>query len=213
MKKIIAAIAFFILVTAAATADVMVGIRGSAGWGLGSSTSMSGYETDVSKSWMFGGFLYGKIPVSVVENLYIQPEVGIVHGTVGIKDKSDKDLKTETSYNAFVIPVLLAYDFPVTQSFIVSIEGGPEVSFLMGKINGKATYDGDKLYDMDVNPDSRVLFSGVVGMGMAYAFSSGTYFVSDLRYDLGFNEIKGEDAKDGVTPRGLNLSAGFQLRF
>lgn len=213
MKKFVILLSCIAFAVATASADIFVGIRGTIAPGLGASTSMSGIEMDLSKSWIFGGAVYAKIPISVVENLYVQPEAGIFRHTYGLKYKDLKDARTEFSYTAMTIPVMLAYDFPVTQSFIVTIEGGPHLSFITSKINAKTFLDGETSSDDNYNPDSNILFGAMVGAGISYAFSSGTYIMADLRYDFGFNEVKIEDSTDGVTPRGFDISAGFQLRF
>ena len=208
MKKHISLLVAAVMGVAVASADVALGVRGTAQWGLGTTVdNFDGSELDLSRMWMFGGFLYGKIPVSVVENLYVQPELGFTHRIAGFKWN---DMKYALTYNAIALPVLIAYDFPITQAFSVTVEGGPQFSVAMGRMRLEDK-DGSELANAD--PESRILFSGIIGAGVSYAFSSGTAAIFDMRYDLGFNKLEFENSDTGLFPRGLSFSAGFQVKF
>ena len=202
MKKCISIVLATALCAATAAADVALGIRGTAQWGLGTTTGGTG-DLDYTRMWSFGGSIYGKIPISVVPHLYVQPEMGFAHHSVGYKNNGGKYALT---YNALEFPVLMAYDFPINQAFAVTVECGPQFSVVMGK--AKVENAG-----VEANPKSRMLFSAVIGGGISYAFTSGMSMVVDMRYDLGFNSLDYDRYGYGVTPRGLSISTGFQVRF
>ncbi len=205
MKKIISIVCLAVTAATLAFSEVTFGFRGFGDFGAGTSTNIENTSTETKKNWGYGGSVFGKIPISVVENLYVQPEVGFMHNSIGLKS-SKYNLNSTLSYNSIVMPVLINYGIPINQSFLLFVEGGPQVSFITGDLKddkSKTTSD----------PDSRILFSAIAGIGASYAFSPAMALVTDLRYDLGFTTIKTENASEGVIPRGLNFSAGFHVKF
>ena len=125
---------------------------------------------------------------------------------IKVVESSKYDLDSTLSYNSIVMPVLINYGIPINQSLFLFVEGGPQVSFITSDLKDtKSSYSSD--------PESRILFSAIAGIGASYAFSPAMALVTDLRYDLGFSTIKTEDSAEGVIPRGLNFSAGFHVKF
>lgn len=205
MKKKLTVMCLAVITATLAFSEVTFGFRGFGDFGAGTTTSIQNTTTNTSKNWGYGGSVFGKIPISVVENLYVQPEIGFMHNSIGLKS-SKYDLDSTLSYNSIVMPVLINYGIPINQSLFLFVEGGPQVSFITSDLkDSKSSYSSD--------PDSRILFSAIAGIGASYAFSPAMALVTDLRYDLGFSTIKTEDASEGVVPRGLNFSAGFHVKF
>lgn len=205
MKKILSIISITVLTAVMAFSEVTFGFRGFGDFGAGTSSKIENMNTDSKKSWGYGGAVFGKIPVSVVENLYVQPEVGFMHNSVGLKS-SKYNIESTLSYNSIIMPVLINYGIPLNQSFLLFVEGGPQVSFVMGDLKEENS-------NFKSDPDSRILFSAIAGIGASYAFTPAMALVTDLRYDLGFSTLKPEKSSEGVIPRGLNFSAGFHVKF
>lgn len=205
MKKILSVICLSVAFAAVAFSEVTFGFRGFGDFGAGTSSSIQDTSTDAKKNWGYGGAVFSKIPISVVENLYVQPEIGFMHNSIGLKS-SKYNLDSTLSYNSIVMPVLINYGIPLNQSLFLFVEGGPQVSFITGDLkNDKSKSTSD--------PDSRILFSAIAGIGASYALSPAMALVTDLRYDMGFSTIKTENSSEGVIPRGLNFSAGFHVKF
>ncbi|MCR5762865.1 MAG: porin family protein [Treponema sp.] len=205
MKKILSVICLAVAFTALAFSEVTFGFRGFGDFGAGTASSIQDTTTDTKKNWGYGGSVFSKIPISVVENLYFQPEIGFMHNSIGLKS-SKYNLDSTLSYNSIVMPVLINYGIPINQSFHLFVEGGPQVSFITGDLKNSKSNDS-------TDPDSRILFSAIAGIGASYAFSPTMALLTDLRYDLGFTTIKTENSTEGVIPRGLNFSAGFHVKF
>ena len=147
MRKNIIIICLAVVTAALAFSEVTFGFRGFGDFGAGTTTHIENTSTDTSKNWGYGGTVFGKIPISVVENLYVQPEVGFMHNSIGLKS-SKYDLKSTLSYNSIVMPVLINYGIPLNQSFLLFVEGGPQVSFVLGDLR-------DERSKVSTDPDSR----------------------------------------------------------
>lgn len=219
MKKLIAFAVAAVAAVSLATAEITVGVRGIFGVGLGTTLadSMDGYDLDLGGTLNFGGTAFVKIPV--FRDLVVQPELGFTHNMFGMKyEESGFKMTVDGSYNAIDIPVLVGWDFKINDSFTVTPLVGPKISILVGKLTGETerSYRGvtDKSeWDDDIG--SPVLFSIVVGAGVAYKVGPGA-IVGDVRYNIGISDLKTEykDEKNAIaTPRSLQLSVGYQISF
>ncbi len=205
-----------------ATAEITVGARGIFGIGLGTTLSDkiedSGNDLDLGGTLSVGGTAFVKIPI--VASLVVQPELGFTYNMVGMKtdmkvDGYDAKVTMGCSYNAIDIPVLVGWDFKVGDNLTVTPLLGPKISIPIGRLAieteasvGNVSVKESKDYDID----SPVLFSIVVGAGVAYKVGPGA-IVGDLRYNIGVSSLKMKEDSDVATPRGLQLSVGYQISF
>ena len=215
MKKLIACAVAAVAAVSMATAEISVGVRGIFGVGLGTTLAddMDSFDLDLGGTLNFGGTAFVKIPVFA--SLVVQPEVGFTYNMVGMKfEEGGMKMTVDCSYNAIDIPVLVGWDFKVGDSLTVTPLVGPKISIPVGKLTGEteASYGGitDK-GEWDDEIDSPVLFSVVVGAGVAYKVGPGA-IVGDLRYNIGVSSLALESS-DVATPRGLQLSVGYQFSF
>ncbi len=217
MKKLLAFFCVAVLALPLAFSEIAFGARALGEWGVGTDVSVGDAKLDLAKSWDFGGAAFARFSIPAAKNLFVQPELGFLHSTTGMKytytdSNGEKTTwKSTLSYNALILPVLVGYGFPVNQNFTVFLEGGPQVSFLLGDLTWKSDDDDDG--STGYTPKSRVLFSGVFGAGVTYSFSPSVALLGDLRYDLGFVKARPKDVDAGIIPRGVSLSAGFLVRF
>lgn len=207
MKKLIAFAVAAVAAVSLATAEITVGARGIFGIGLGTTLSDkiedSGNDLDLGGTLSVGGTAFVKIPI--VASLVVQPELGFTYNMVGLDNSG---FEMDCSYNAIDIPVLVGWDFKVGDSLTVTPLVGPKLSIPVGKFTMKSEgYD-----DQDFDIDSPVLFSIVVGAGVAYKVGPGA-IVGDLRYNIGVSSLKMKEDSDVATPRGLQLSVGYQISF
>lgn len=123
-----------------------------------------------------------------------------------------------TAHKAIDIPVLVGWDFKIGDNLTVTPLVGPKISIPVGEFSAEieASSGGVSLnvpYNLDI--DTSVLFSIVVGAGVAYKVGPGA-IVGDLRYNIGASELKTEDSGEKIaiaTPRSLQLSVGYQISF
>ncbi|MBD5446769.1 MAG: porin family protein [Treponema sp.] len=207
MKKLIACAVAAVAAVSMATAEISVGVRGIFGVGLGTTLAddMDSFDLDLGGTLNFGGTAFVKIPVFA--SLVVQPEVGFTYNMVGLENNG---FEMDCSYKAIDIPVLVGWDFKINDSFTVTPLVGPKISIPVGKFAMEA--EGN---DGDVDIDSSVLFSVVVGAGVAYKVGPGA-IVGDLRYNIGVSTLKVKEEgykADAATPRSLQLSVGYQISF
>lgn len=216
MKKLIACAVAAVAAVSMATAEITVGVRGIFGVGLGTTLAddMDSFDLDLGGTLNVGGTAFVKIPVFA--SLVVQPEVGFTYNMVGMKvEESGAKVTIDCSYNAIDIPVLVGWDFKINDSFTVTPLVGPKISIPVGKLTGERETSCDGMtekYDIDEKIDSPVLFSVVVGAGVAYKVGPGA-IVGDLRYNIGVSSLAIEEDIDVATPRGLQLSVGYQISF
>ena len=223
MKKLIACAVAAVAAVSMATAEITVGVRGIFGVGLGTTLSddMDFADLDLGGTLDVGGTVFVKIPL--VASLVVQPELGFTYNMVGAKMTMISDgyaVKAEMNgaYNTIDIPILVGWDFKINDNFTITPLVGPKFSIPVGEFSAEieASSGGVSLnvpYDLDI--DTSVLFSIVVGAGVAYKVGSGA-IVGDLRYNIGASELKTEDSGEKIaiaTPRGLQLSVGYQISF
>lgn len=203
MKKLIAFAVAAVAAVSMATAEITVGVRGIFGIGLGTTLEDDvNADLDLGGTLNFGGTAFVKIPI--VASLVVQPEVGFTYNMVGMENSA---FEVGCSYKAIDIPVLVGWDFKINDSFTVTPLVGPKISIPVGKFTMKP--EGGEELDYDI--DSPVLFSIVVGAGVAYKVGPGA-IVGDLRYNIGVSSLALESG-DVATPRGLQLSVGYQISF
>ncbi len=207
MKKITTLVCAGLVLAVSAFADITFGARGNFALGIGTTTNITGAQTNNLRSVDYGATVFGKFPVSVVNNMYVQPELGFNRYTTSLK-MNDSDIKATIGYNAIILPVLVSYDIPINQSFSLYMAGGPRFSF----ITGDMSYT-QKSVTVENDPDSRIMVGAIAGLGAQYALSTNACLVTDLRYDFGVSPLKFKDASEEIKPRGLNFSAGFTLTF
>ena len=206
-----------------ATAKISVGVRGIFGVGLGTTLAdnMDFADLDLGGTLNVGGTVFVKIPL--VASLVVQPELGFTYNMVGAKMTMISDgyaVKAEMNgaYNTIDIPILVGWDFKINDNFTITPLVGPKFSIPVGEFSAEieASSGGVSLnvpYDLDI--DTSVLFSIVVGAGVAYKVGPGA-IVGDLRYNIGASELKTEDSGEKIaiaTPRSLQLSVGYQISF
>ncbi len=212
MKKIIALAAAIVSSVALASAEIAVGARGIFQIGVGSTISddfktfMTSTGADMDSSVGFGGgfALFAHIPVA--GGLAIQPELGFTHNSIGLDiDVAGQSVDGSLSCNTLNIPILIAYDIKAGDGFTISPFVGPQIGIILGDVSFEV--DGN---DAGGDVDTSVLFGILVGASAAIEAGPGA-LVADLRYDIGINAIK--SVIDMGTPRGLQLSLGYQLQF
>ncbi|MDE6350251.1 MAG: outer membrane beta-barrel protein [Treponemataceae bacterium] len=223
MKKLIACAVAAVAAVSMATAEISVGVRGIFGVGLGTTLAdnMDFADLDLGGTLNVGGTVFVKI--SLVASLVVQPELGFTYNMVGAKMTMISDgyaVKAEMNgaYNTIDIPILVGWDFKINDNFTITPLVGPKFSIPVGEFSAEieASSGGVSLnvpYDLDI--DTSVLFSIVVGAGVAYKVGPGA-IVGDLRYNIGASELKTEDSGEKIaiaTPRGLQLSVGYQFSF
>ncbi|MDE5797560.1 MAG: PorT family protein [Treponemataceae bacterium] len=222
MKKLIACAVAAVAAVSMATAEITVGVRGIFGVGLGTTLAddMDSFDLDLGGTLNVGGTVFVKIPL--VASLVVQPEVGFTYNMVGMKGDLGYgayaayaiEEKIDCSYKAIDIPVLVGWDFKINDSFTVTPLVGPKISIPVGKLATETEVSGGGVSakeDDDFDIDSSVLFSIVVGAGVAYKVGPGA-IVGDLRYNIGISSLALESG-DVATPRGLQLSVGYQISF
>lgn len=223
MKKLIACAVAAIAAVSMATAEITVGVRGIFGVGLGTTLAdnMDFADLDLGGTLNAGGTAFVKIPL--VASLVVQPELGFTYNMVGAKMTMISDgyaVKAEMNgaYNTIDIPILVGWDFKINDNFTITPLVGPKFSIPVGEFSAEieASSGGVSLnvpYDLGI--DTSVLFSIVVGAGVAYKVGPGA-IVGDLRYNIGASELKTEDSGEKIaiaTPRSLQLSVGYQISF
>ena len=223
MKKLIACAVAGVAAVWMGTAEISVGVRGIFGVGLGTTLAdnMDFADLDLGGTLNVGGTVFVKIPL--VASLVVQPELGFTYNMVGAKMTMISDgyaVKAEMNgaYNTIDIPILVGWDFEINDNFTITPLVGPKFSIPVGEFSAEieAASGGVSLnvpYDLDI--DTSVLFSIVVGAGVAYKVGPGA-IVGDLRYNIGASELKTEDSGEKIaiaTPRSLQLSVGYQISF
>lgn len=219
MKKLIACAVAAIAAVSMATAEISVGVRGIFGVGLGTTLSddMDAFDLDLGGTLNAGGTVFMKIPVFA--SLVVQPELGFTYNMVGMKGDMrygaySVEVEMDCSYNAIDIPVLVGWDFKVSDNLTVTPLIGPKISIPVGKLAAETEVSVggvSEKEDDDYDIDTSVLFGVVVGAGVAYKVGPGA-IVGDLRYNIGVSSLALESG-DVATSRGLQLSVGYQISF
>jgi len=185
MKKLILiAIAVIFSLTSVQAQDVNFGAKAGINF-----TSLNGDDDDLDGKTSFHIGAVAEIPVSDVFS--VQPE--LVFSNQGAKDG---DIKFNVSY--LNLPIMAKYY--VGEG--ISIEGGPQIGFLMdAKVKDDDT-------SVDVKDETKGIDFGL-GIGAGYKADSGLNFA--IRYNFGLSNIVDEDdagdfeLKNGV----VQVSVGF----
>ncbi|MCL2481490.1 MAG: PorT family protein [Spirochaetaceae bacterium] len=180
MKKISLILVCLLLAASLFAVDVTIG--GAAGI---NGTFLTGLEEN-KDTGLRAGFEVGAFANIAVNELFsVQPELNFLLLRSG--PKVENDVKSTLTAKIFEIPVLAKFSF---NNFSVYL--GPAVQILLGDLNAKMTYKGDEVFSIDGEPDNRVMFSGVAGIGYAVPMGNGSLSF-DLRYRRQITELTEKD--------------------
>ena len=224
MKKIIALAVVMGAAMAFATAQVtglVLGVRGVYSYSAGTSVDddckdfLKEYlayneiysdSSDVESSGKSGGgfALFMRFPLG--KQLGVQAELAYTYNAVELEFSNTVGGYTgrsvsDCTFHTMSVPLLLTYNVVQNDRFFVTPFGGIQLA----KPIGKTEVEGFEVYSDSTTP---ILFSFVVGASATVNF--GRFgLVGDIRYNIGLNSIKASGIT-WVTPRALQLSAGFQ---
>lgn len=238
MKRLFASLTLALALTAAATAQASIGVKGIGALGLG--TTLPKEQTEyldnmvetakalgIDASWNLspvftGGFgLYGRYNIPALPALGFQAEFDMLFNngeSTVIKSVADSSTyKSEFTYNTIEIPVLVTYDIkagPVT----IGLNAGPDFVIPYGKIHAKETRDGPGYSDsskIDEDIASKFIV-GAIG-GADVNFNAGPVTLGfGLQYEADFmpmKSINGNDELEMITRRGLRASISCAMKF
>lgn len=212
MKKNLLFVILFYLSfqTFSQTIAVKTGFTGSK-W-TGSNGFLS--ELDLTHQKRLGSFNIGisaTFPLPV-KSLSINPELFFTNrGMKGYDADYIYDYELKIATSAIEIPVLLRYDYPVTE--LIGIYGFAGPSFVLG-LKGKITEtdDGDVFAeDIDFSKESisKNDIGLSLGVGVSYSLGKGSVFV-DVRNFSGFKDVETDLKSITIKNNALSMSFGYR---
>lgn len=226
MKRCFSAlsIAFFVLIFHSVTiAQVQVGFRGGANFGLVSTpAAMSGFSSVLKPSPGLTGALFLDIPLS--DLFSFRPELAYVQKGFMVREGLNLNvggvnlpIGAKVSYQSqdIEVPLLLKLNLTdgAVQPYLIA---GPAVSYAAdGRIRTRATgLFSSQPIDIDLNYGStlnRWDISGVVGAGLAMDAGRGKLF-GEVRYEQGFSrQVQVPVINANVRNRGVAVSLGYSF--
>lgn len=159
-------------------------------------TDMADVEESCKNGFEAGAFVRVKI-----KKFYLQPE--LYYSTKGgiLKDSL---FEQEIQLNTLNVPVLFGYTVIGKDAFNFRVFAGPIASFV---VNKTIKLNGDELAD-DIADKS--LKDAILGA----QFGAGVdilMFTLDVRYEVGFNDLAGDDFDASLKSNGLLISLGWKI--
>ncbi|MBQ3671165.1 MAG: PorT family protein [Treponema sp.] len=153
----------------------------------------------------FGGNAFVQISVPGVENLAIQPELGIRYHNIKI-DRSYVD--RDFNFTTLDIPVMVTYAFHLNELFFLQPEVGPRFSFVLGKISGDDDYTVK--YPFNFGFEAGLTFGVKTGPGHILV---NTRFVRDFTKITVDDTLKHTANGDTIgSVQSVNISLGYQMQ-
>lgn len=226
MKRSFSCLALSFLVTAVSStafAQVQVGFRGGANFGIVSMPSvLDGLSATIKPSPGFTGALFLDVPLS--DRISFRPELAYVQKGFMVREGFDLDLGVvnvpigaSVAYQSqdLEVPLLLKVNLTdgAVQPYFIA---GPAVSYA---VNGRIRTRGTGLFstrpiDIDLNYGNtlnRWDISGVVGAGLAFDAGAGKLF-GEVRYEHGFSrQVQVPVLNLNVRNRGVAVSLGYSF--
>lgn len=159
-------------------------------------TDLTGINEEIKNGFEVGAFVRVK-----VKKLYLQPEIYYaVKG--GVLDTIN--LSSEITLNTLDIPILIGYKVIGKDAFNFRIFAGPVASFI---VNKKIKVDGKEIADDIVDKSIKDAIWGVqLGAGIDILM-----FTLDVRYELGLNDIGGNDTGVEMKSNTFHVSLGWKI--
>ncbi|MBC8155117.1 MAG: PorT family protein [Bacteroidetes bacterium] len=218
------ALSFFVAaISSTAFAQVQVGFRGGANFGIVSTPSvLDGLSSTIKPSPGFTGALFLEVPLS--DRISFRPELAYVQKGFMVRESFDLNLSVinlpigaSVAYQSqdLEVPLLLKFNLTdgAVQPYFIA---GPAVSYA---VNGRIRTRGTGLFrtqpiDIDLNYGgalNRWDISGVVGAGLAFDAGAGKVF-GEVRYQHGFSrQVQVPVLNLNVRNRGVAVSLGYSF--
>ena len=206
MKKHISLLAVLIasLAIFAEAPNLTIGLRGCMGMNF-FDFDCGDWSGDTKLAAGFGGNAFVSVSLPFVENLSLQPEIGIHYHAIKIDRKTaDRDF----NFTMLEIPVMVTYSFHLNELLFLQPELGPRISVLLGKINGDDEYSIK--YPFNLGFEAGLTFGVKTGPGHILI---NTRFVRDFTKITVDNTLKHTANGDLLgSVQCTNISVGYQMQ-